>query len=673
MAFPVDILDNCSHEELENAAEEFMSDLRFGDAENPEYFSLPNKRKIPVSLTTVGVVPLYGGDQTHKVLALFSPEDPLTAVGLYLADHWWTIDDIVRTTNPSRDGLRQVKSVGERVVLYVLNRIIYRKWEMERDDVPFLCHSSTDYAKVLWKKGEAIGFYSVKPTGSMCSSYLTQNYQLPVLDTMCVRKRHHGKDFELQMLEDFVDSFTEDALGLRYPLSSCMHTACRQYLEKYPGDSNLLWEVEGVGHWFQRTAIISRIQKIILINTGASEIVKPSSGTGDCSLHSSTEDQSTLKVTVSQPDVESLPIESPKDRDAMDTYASTSEGSDATPVSTRTRSSHLKRPTIGRKLPEAEQVTSLLEDDSGPKTSTVDLIDRLDAIEHASENSEESLENQTEEEESIARDEEEAVTAHKVQTEESSISSAQKREEGKKETKLEPLNGEITEETMVPLVSGEKINIETSKGELKYDSDGEMATKIVPLLAEDVESDKVINPADTEILTDVDISVGEQATEEKNPSVAEQKTPDSPDAFAAVPNEESSDNGLSNLMEAETEERTVPINVSPNMAASAEQGEEAAHEALQASIALGRGALAVVELEDVSALQHREGQKRQLEDQPEESILEKEQFMHGSGEKVTESSSEEIEAEVPVQDRRGFRRKAKTYKGTAKKRSKVQA
>lgn len=51
------------------------------------------------------------------------------------------------------------------MVLYVLNRVIYRKQEMERNEIPFLCHSSTDYAKILWKKGEAVGFYSVKPTG----------------------------------------------------------------------------------------------------------------------------------------------------------------------------------------------------------------------------------------------------------------------------------------------------------------------------------------------------------------------------------------------------------------------------------------------------------------------------------------------------------------------------
>lgn len=61
-------------------------------------------------------------------------------------------------------------------------------------------------------------------TGSICASFLTQSYQLPVLDTMFIRKKYRGKEFGLHILEDFVDSFTEEALGLRYPLSSLMYT-----------------------------------------------------------------------------------------------------------------------------------------------------------------------------------------------------------------------------------------------------------------------------------------------------------------------------------------------------------------------------------------------------------------------------------------------------------------
>lgn len=158
---------------------------------------------------------------------MFSPSDPLTAVALYLLGRWWTVEDVLKTADPSRDGavevgdvffslllanctepsihlkslyefssllvqtvpsvifwnrllifllqksLRsklctlQVKTVGERVVLYVLNRVIYRAKEMSADELPFLCHGEKDYAKILWKDGEAVGFYSVKAAGNL--------------------------------------------------------------------------------------------------------------------------------------------------------------------------------------------------------------------------------------------------------------------------------------------------------------------------------------------------------------------------------------------------------------------------------------------------------------------------------------------------------------------------
>lgn len=36
---------------------------------------------------------------------------------------------------------------------------------MVRGDVPFPCHKGDEVVKILWKNGEAIGFYSVKPEG----------------------------------------------------------------------------------------------------------------------------------------------------------------------------------------------------------------------------------------------------------------------------------------------------------------------------------------------------------------------------------------------------------------------------------------------------------------------------------------------------------------------------
>lgn len=43
---------------------------------------------------------------------------------------------------------------------------------MVGDDVAFLCHGEDEIAKILWKNGEAVGFYSVKPEGMICLSNL---------------------------------------------------------------------------------------------------------------------------------------------------------------------------------------------------------------------------------------------------------------------------------------------------------------------------------------------------------------------------------------------------------------------------------------------------------------------------------------------------------------------
>lgn len=81
----------------------------------------------------------------------------------------------------------------------------------------------------------------VFPIGSLCSSFLTQCYHIPVMDSIFVRKCHRGNGLGLQMLENFVDSFKEECLGLRYPLSKAMYKGNNQpfllvvHTEKYKG------------------------------------------------------------------------------------------------------------------------------------------------------------------------------------------------------------------------------------------------------------------------------------------------------------------------------------------------------------------------------------------------------------------------------------------------------
>ncbi|KAJ0019654.1 hypothetical protein NQD34_007223 [Periophthalmus magnuspinnatus] len=288
MKFPVDVLVAVSHSELEQEAQSYMGELLYSNMECPEQLTLPDSTKVDISISSVGLVPLYGSCDTQKVLALFAPADPFTPVALYLLGQWWAVGDILHTADSSRDGLIQVDTLGERIVLYVLNRIVYRVQEMSSDELPFLCHGEQDFAKILWKNGQAVGFYSVKPTGSPCSSFSNRSYPLPVMDSLFVRKCHRGKGLGLRMLEDYVDSFKEDYLGLRYPLTTAMYKGnslfrttsipsvcppphgyvsyalvCQCYLRAFPGDSELLWEVDS-SRLNQRTSVASRIQNMSL-------------------------------------------------------------------------------------------------------------------------------------------------------------------------------------------------------------------------------------------------------------------------------------------------------------------------------------------------------------------------------------------------------------------------
>nr|XP_035934430.1 soluble lamin-associated protein of 75 kDa isoform X3 [Halichoerus grypus] len=609
MAFPVDMLDNCSHEELENSAEDYMSDLRCGDPENPERFSLLNIT-IPISLSNVGFVPLYGGDQTEKILALFAPEDSLTAVALYLADQWWAIDDIVKTSVPSREGLKQVRTLGERVVLYVLNRIIYRKQEMERNEIPFLCHSSTDYAKILWKKGEAIGFYSVKPT------------------------------------------------------------ACKQYFEKYPGDHELLWEVEGVGHWYQRIPVPRALQRETLTITAVSqnEAKRPMSGEYGLSsvpeYEAETEDNQSSEMQ--------LTIDSLKDA-----FASTSEGHDKTPVSTRTRSSHLKRPKIGKRFQDSEFSSSQGEDEKTSQTSPTASINKLESTARTSESSEEFLEEEPEQSVIEFEDESSDKDARPAPETQPRV----EKQDGEKESELEPMNGEIMDDTLkTSLITEEEDSTsEVLDEEIKLQSlnSSEDSTTLVPLVVESskppdtVAQDKTSHITDSEMLLDEGPSDEKGHTEEKLPLVSRKKAHfGSSDNVATIPNEERSDSGFPNSVIAEFSEESISENLSPNTTSSLEdQGDEGVPEPQETSTALSQSSLIEVELEDVPFSQNA-GQKNQSEEQSEASSEQLDQFTQ-STEKTVDSSSEEIEVEVPVVDRRNLRRKAKGHKGPAKKKAKL--
>ncbi|XP_036087908.1 protein FAM169B isoform X3 [Rousettus aegyptiacus] len=158
---------------------------------------------------------------------------------------------------------RQVQSFGERIVLFILNVIIFGRLErkLDDDDMFFLPHSAKEQAKILWRDGAAVGFYTTKMKGSLCGDGTGACYLLPVFDTVFVRRRHRRQGLGVAMLQDFCETFgEEEALGISWPVSPAMYQVCRKFLCARPEERGRLWEVEPPGAWGQRGSIWLKVQ-----------------------------------------------------------------------------------------------------------------------------------------------------------------------------------------------------------------------------------------------------------------------------------------------------------------------------------------------------------------------------------------------------------------------------
>ncbi|OXB72546.1 UNVERIFIED_CONTAM: hypothetical protein H355_006534, partial [Colinus virginianus] len=249
-------------EVLQADAETYYEKLLKQSSSAPDVFCILGGEKVKLEDSCVCFVPLYRNSPTCKMLLLTDPQDKETVLALYVNQRWWPVEDVVKTADPSRDGLISVQTFGERIVLFVLNYIIFGMPEgNSANGVFFLPHSATECAKILWRNGEAVAFYSVKMKGSLCDGTTSQCYLLPVLDTIFVQRKYRRGGLGMKMLHDFCQSFkAEDALGISCPISAAMYQVCQKFLQTYPEEQKRLWEVEAPGDWSQRVNIWLKIQ-----------------------------------------------------------------------------------------------------------------------------------------------------------------------------------------------------------------------------------------------------------------------------------------------------------------------------------------------------------------------------------------------------------------------------
>ncbi|XP_037064784.1 protein FAM169B [Peromyscus leucopus] len=162
--YPVDILED-DPEGHQSAVQVYYELLREGGS--AEVFSLATGEQVRLETPFLHYCTMYRDEPRHKILVLVNPQDTKTVVAVYLKESWWSVEDVLRTSDPTREGLMKVQSFGERIVLYVLNTIVFGRLErdLDDDDMFFLPHPAKEQAKILWRDGAAVGFYSIKMKG----------------------------------------------------------------------------------------------------------------------------------------------------------------------------------------------------------------------------------------------------------------------------------------------------------------------------------------------------------------------------------------------------------------------------------------------------------------------------------------------------------------------------
>ncbi|XP_051062462.1 protein FAM169B isoform X2 [Phodopus roborovskii] len=162
-AYPVDILED-DPASYQAATQGYYEFLQQGTQASAEVLSLPTGEQVRLQTSSLRFYPMYRDERQHKLLVLVNPQDTKTVVAVYLKGSWWSTEDVLRTSDSTRDGLRKVQSFGERIVLFVLNTIVFGRLErnLDDDDMFFLPHPAKEQAKILWRDGAAVGFYSIK-------------------------------------------------------------------------------------------------------------------------------------------------------------------------------------------------------------------------------------------------------------------------------------------------------------------------------------------------------------------------------------------------------------------------------------------------------------------------------------------------------------------------------
>ncbi|XP_077988686.1 protein FAM169B-like [Glandiceps talaboti] len=245
--YVIDLLEKEEDNDSDGRRDKYYASTKSIDPENAEVFHCKycsaDVHCIKANILSCMMFGDYLAKDSHSVLLLYcwdcQPED--RAIAVYMMDKWWPTEDILRSATHKQNGWIKVTTFGERVALFVLNRIIFKQLECNDDDVTYLSHTSNENAKLLWKNSQAIAFYTYKTKGTAVMKACPYVWEIPAVDTIFVRKEYRHQGFATSLLVDFLETFPKENIGLINPISDAMMAVCYKFLLSNQEHRDRMW------------------------------------------------------------------------------------------------------------------------------------------------------------------------------------------------------------------------------------------------------------------------------------------------------------------------------------------------------------------------------------------------------------------------------------------------
>lgn len=143
------------------------------------------------------------------------------------------------------DEWREVQTDRDKVLFYTLSQIVYPYFDTPRSEKLESLYGLVDELDVVllrWQEGKAIGFYTVKPTGTEVFS-TKERYMMPVVDSAYIRSQYRNRGFGMEILSDVIARFPSEDIGFSKPISSGMLRLLKTFLTSRKEYRLRFWEI----------------------------------------------------------------------------------------------------------------------------------------------------------------------------------------------------------------------------------------------------------------------------------------------------------------------------------------------------------------------------------------------------------------------------------------------